>query len=147
MFMRFRGGGAGHLYMRDVEPWLDETGWGATWPSLSGKYQEPDRAMAPMKGSVPVPPPQPGQASAGANSAEHGSPGSDLDPGLDGRDAGGDDADGEDQEQPVDDDDSLDEEEDDGQDVGQQADLTNGTEDEGGWSEDDAEGLPGDMGL
>jgi hypothetical protein len=28
MFMRYRGGGVGHLYMREVEEWLQETGWG-----------------------------------------------------------------------------------------------------------------------
>ena len=39
MFMRFRGGGVGHTYMRQVEPWLDATGWGNTWPSL--KDREP----------------------------------------------------------------------------------------------------------
>lgn len=27
--MRYRGGGVGHLYMRAVEVWLTETGWGA----------------------------------------------------------------------------------------------------------------------
>lgn len=34
MFMRFRGGGVGHMYMRYIEPWLDGTGWGKSWPSL-----------------------------------------------------------------------------------------------------------------
>lgn len=28
MFMRYRGGGIGHLYMRAVEAWLSKTGWG-----------------------------------------------------------------------------------------------------------------------
>ena len=37
--MRFRGGGVGHEYMRQVEPWLDGTGWGKVWPSL--KDREP----------------------------------------------------------------------------------------------------------
>jgi hypothetical protein len=37
MFMRFCGGGVGHLYMYQVEPWLDVTGWGATWPSLADR--------------------------------------------------------------------------------------------------------------
>ena len=27
--MRYRGGGVGHLYMRAIEVWLAETGWGA----------------------------------------------------------------------------------------------------------------------
>ena len=29
MFMRYRGGGVGHLYMRAIEVWLTETGWGS----------------------------------------------------------------------------------------------------------------------
>ena len=29
MFMRYRGGGVGHLYMRTIEAWLVKTGWGA----------------------------------------------------------------------------------------------------------------------
>ena len=29
MFMRYRGGGVGHLYMRAIEVWLTGTGWGA----------------------------------------------------------------------------------------------------------------------
>jgi len=41
MFMRFRGGGIGHVYMRQVEPWLDATGWGTTWPSLSDREPDP----------------------------------------------------------------------------------------------------------
>ena len=41
--MRFRGGGVGHLYMRHVEPWLDATGWGMTWPLLQDR--EPDVAQ------------------------------------------------------------------------------------------------------
>jgi len=42
MFMRFRGGGIGHIYMRQIEWWLDATGWGTTWPSLGGKDPSPD---------------------------------------------------------------------------------------------------------
>ena len=41
MFMRFRGGGIGHRYMRQVEPWLDATGWGASWPSFTHRNPEP----------------------------------------------------------------------------------------------------------
>ena len=41
MFMRFRGGGVGHRYMRQVEPWLDATGWGASWPSFTHRIPEP----------------------------------------------------------------------------------------------------------
>ena len=36
MFMRYRGGGVGHLYMRAIEVWLAETGWGSDdWALLS----------------------------------------------------------------------------------------------------------------
>jgi len=42
MFMRFRGGGIGHMYMRSIEPWLDSTGWGKSWPSLSNRDPNPD---------------------------------------------------------------------------------------------------------
>lgn len=42
MFMRFHGGGIGHRYMRRVEPWLDDTGWGATWPTVSNRVPDPD---------------------------------------------------------------------------------------------------------
>lgn len=40
--MRFRGGGVGHIYMRHIEPWLDETGWGKSWPSLEDREPEAD---------------------------------------------------------------------------------------------------------
>jgi hypothetical protein len=43
MFMRFRGGGVGHLYMRQIEPWLDATGWGASWPMLRDRDPCPDQ--------------------------------------------------------------------------------------------------------
>jgi hypothetical protein len=43
MFMRFRGGGVGHLYMRQIEPWLDATGWGASWPLLRDRDPYPDQ--------------------------------------------------------------------------------------------------------
>jgi hypothetical protein len=29
------------LYMRQVEPWLDQTGWGTTWPLLEDTYPDP----------------------------------------------------------------------------------------------------------
>ena len=35
MFMRYRGGGVGHLYMRTIEVWLAETGWGSNDPLVS----------------------------------------------------------------------------------------------------------------
>jgi len=37
--MRFRGGGVGHGYMRQVEPWLDSTRWGASWPLFNDREQ------------------------------------------------------------------------------------------------------------
>ena len=42
MFMRFHGGGVGHMYMCQIEPWLDSTGWGTTWPSLKDRDPDPD---------------------------------------------------------------------------------------------------------
>jgi hypothetical protein len=55
MFMRFRGGGVGHMYMRQVEPWLDATGWGATWPTLTDR--DPDKAheQPPAEGNTAGP--------------------------------------------------------------------------------------------
>ena len=41
MFMHFRGGGVGHTHMRHIEPWLDRTGWGTTWPSLDHREPAP----------------------------------------------------------------------------------------------------------
>ena len=50
MFMRYRGGGVGHLYMRAIEIWLAETGWGSD--------------------DVPVP-----EGESGNNSSDHSSDG------------------------------------------------------------------------
>lgn len=33
--MRYRGGGVGHLYMRAIEVWLAETGWGSNDTPMS----------------------------------------------------------------------------------------------------------------
>lgn len=41
--MRFRGGGVGHIYMRYIEPWLDGTGWGKSWPSLGDREPGADQ--------------------------------------------------------------------------------------------------------
>jgi hypothetical protein len=30
------------MYMRQIEPWLDATGWGTTWPSLKARDPDPD---------------------------------------------------------------------------------------------------------
>lgn len=43
--MRYRGGGVGHLYMREVEQWLQKTGWGCSAPGEKhgqSQYQEED---------------------------------------------------------------------------------------------------------
>ena len=50
MFMQFCGGGVGHLYMRHIEPWLDETGWGASWPSLGDRDPYPDQCSSQQGG-------------------------------------------------------------------------------------------------
>ena len=42
MFMQFGGGGVGHIYMCQIEPWLDATGWGTTWPLLKASDPDPD---------------------------------------------------------------------------------------------------------
>jgi hypothetical protein len=85
--MRFRGGGVGHMYMRQVEPWLDATGWGSTLPSLEVKY--PDSEHGP-------PPHDEGGDSNGAREDEDSE--DDVDPGDI------EDNDGEDPEQPDEDD-------------------------------------------
>jgi len=101
MFMRFRGGGIGHIYMRQIEWWLDATGWGTTWPSLGGKDPCPD----PL--------------SEDGNSPGHGSNNGEDDVGDEGEDGDEDedevesegdvdDEDGEDQEQPEESDDDSD---------------------------------------
>ena len=36
------------MYMRQVEPWLDATGWGATWPSLEDREPE-DQGYDPVE--------------------------------------------------------------------------------------------------
>jgi len=30
------------MYMHQVEPWLDTTGWGTTWPTLKDRDPDPD---------------------------------------------------------------------------------------------------------
>lgn len=61
--MRFRGGGVGHMYMRQVEPWLDATGWGATWPSLEDREPEDqgcDPSITEGTNAEPITSPQDG---------------------------------------------------------------------------------------
>ena len=43
MFMRYRGGGVGHLYMRAIEIWLAETGWGSN-DTLASTNEDADSA-------------------------------------------------------------------------------------------------------
>ena len=50
MFMRFHGGGVGHLYMRQIKPWLDATGWGASWPLLRDRDPCPDQSPPQQEG-------------------------------------------------------------------------------------------------
>jgi len=127
MFMRFRGGGVGHLYMRLVEPWLDATGWGATWPSLGNR--EP-------ASTAPAPPPQDRQANRNAESN-----GNDVE--SDGSEDGdSEDGDGEDPEQPTDEED-LDEDEEDGNGPVRR----NHKDAEGSGGEDEVEYSMGDTGL
>ena len=99
--MRFRGGGVGHMYMRQVEPWLEATGWGATWPSLHDR--EPDASQEePMHvgdGAGPSAPMASHQCGGGNDNSGDEDSGEDTGPGeLD-------DNDGEDLEQPEEEDD------------------------------------------
>ena len=102
MFMRFCGGGVGHRYMRQVEPWLDKTGWGSQWPSLSNRDPDPSPIHQGMDGSND----QAGGDMEGIDEDE------DEDEEMD-EDEDDDDGEGNDPEQ-LDDDDDLDEEEDGG---------------------------------
>lgn len=109
MFMRFRGGGIGHIYMRQVEPWLNNTGWGGAWPSLKDRDPDPDldqdldqerlRPHENMRGST-----EDSQACQGREMDEEDDEGG-------GNTSEEEDADGEDQEQPEIDEDEEEEEE------------------------------------
>ena len=105
MFMRFRGGGIGHIYMRQIEQWLDTTGWGTTWPLLRGEDPNPD--LPSDNGDSP------GHGIDGVEEdvEEDGDRGEDEDDEGDVGKGNVDDEDGEDQEQPVDSDEDSDEEE------------------------------------
>ena len=90
--MRFRGGGIGHIYMRQVEPWLDATGWGTSWPLLEGRDPDPD--------SEPVTPANGDEATSDeeeSDTKDSEDEGSDID-----------DDDGEDPEQPDEEEDESD---------------------------------------
>ena len=100
-FMRFRGGGIGHMYMRHIEPWLDATGWGTMWPSLHARDPDPD--------IEPIPLSQNGQATEGDGDSEN-EDSSDEDSDME-------DGDGEDLEQPESEEGDSDEDDDDGEGV------------------------------
>lgn len=52
MFMRYRGGGIGHLYMREIEQQLNLSRWGSSWPSsLRGRDPNPDQEPSPQNDS------------------------------------------------------------------------------------------------
>ena len=95
MFMRFRGGGIGHIYMRHIEWSLDAAGWGATWPPLGGKDPNPD----PPSESGNGPERNVGNGENGVDD-DDGGEGEDEDDEVNERDT--DNEDGEDQEQPED---------------------------------------------
>ena len=120
MFMRFRGGGVGHRYMRQVEPWLDETGWGTQWPSLSNKDPDPSPSQQGDSGSDN----QAGGDMGGINEDEDEDEDEEM-----AQDEDDEDGEGNDLEQP-DDDDDLDEEEDVGGNADRRAALES-EEDEG----------------
>jgi hypothetical protein len=61
MFMRYRGGGVGHKYMRAIEQWLWETGWGGKVPNA--EESEPDTAE-----EEPIPAPDKGGSDSGTGS-------------------------------------------------------------------------------
>ena len=97
--MRFRGGGVGHMYMRQVEPWLDATGWGTTWPSLQNREPEPAQAAPMHSGDSARPAPESRQSGGGDGGSGDEDSEDDKDPGE------MDDGDGEDLEQPEEDED------------------------------------------
>jgi len=56
--MRYRGGGVGHTYMRAIEEWLLETGWGHSIPEID--VSEP--LVAPEGEGQPQQEPTPAEA-------------------------------------------------------------------------------------
>jgi hypothetical protein len=55
--MRYRGGGVGHTYMRAIEQWLWETGWGCKIPDIveeeEGSSQQEEPILEAEDGSDP----------------------------------------------------------------------------------------------
>lgn len=50
MFMRYRGGGVGHTYMRAIEQWLWETGWG--WKTPDVVEEDSEESSPQQEGSI-----------------------------------------------------------------------------------------------
>lgn len=51
--MRYRGGGIGHLYMRETEQQLNSSGWGSSWPSsLRDRDPNPDPVQSPQNNNT-----------------------------------------------------------------------------------------------
>ena len=109
LFMRFRGGGIGHRYMRHIEPWLNATGWGTEWPILSDRDPNPGQSNTE----------HPAPASHGRTGGEEGGGEEDSEDSDDGegekgvQDGDGDDGSGEDSDLEIDEDGSSDEEDND----------------------------------
>jgi hypothetical protein len=82
----------GHMYMCQVEPWLDATGWGVTWPSLEDRNPDPVHEPPPPEGNNARP-------AAPAHSHQQSNEG-DEDSGEDTDMGGLEDDDGDDPEQP-----------------------------------------------
>lgn len=62
MFMRFRGGGVGHTFMRVLETWLTETGWGSDiTPDVAVPEDDPNLPTTEGQGATtPAEPPSEG---------------------------------------------------------------------------------------
>lgn len=137
--MRFRGGGIGHVYMRQVEPWLDATGWGTQWPFLGDR--DPTH-------SEPVPPTHRSQTNEEGGDSE--SEDSEDDAGGasgNGGDGEGEDEDGMDPEQPEDDEEDLDEDGDNGPAISGHIHQGQNEEEDGDNMGDEADGFLGNTGL
>lgn len=113
--MRYRGGGIGHLYMRETEQWLNSSNWGSSWPtSLKSRDPNPDQEPLPQNNS--------GAAAMSTQDGGYKSDSTEEDAGEDSDGDGGEladeDTEGEDLEHPEEEeDDDTDEEEDEDEDA------------------------------
>lgn len=91
------------MYMRQIEPWLNATGWGTTWPSLQDRDPDPD--PVPEQESPPDNNPHSRPTASGdvLHSTEDTENGADEDSGEEMDTSGLEDEDGEDLEQPKED--------------------------------------------